>query len=66
LSIDALRERARNLSIEAKAASRQSLKVAIPSFYLLGNELDARGLQQEAIARTRAGFLRAAAPWPPD
>ncbi|MGC4029374.1 MAG: FAD-dependent oxidoreductase [Steroidobacteraceae bacterium] len=49
LALDALRERARHLRIDADLVNRDSL-------YLQGDLLDAAGLQREALARRRAGF----------
>jgi glycine/D-amino acid oxidase-like deaminating enzyme len=49
LALDALRERARALEIDADLVNRDSL-------YLQGNVLDAAGLRTEAEARRRAGF----------
>ena len=49
LSVDALRERAQRLGIEADVRERLSL-------YLSGDILDADGLRREAEARRHAGF----------
>jgi glycine/D-amino acid oxidase-like deaminating enzyme len=49
MALDALRERTRQLGIDADCVNRDSL-------YLAGNLLDARGLAREAEARRRAGF----------
>lgn len=49
LAVDALRERTRELGIQADQVNRDSL-------YLSGNELDRAGLLAEAAARRRAGF----------
>lgn len=49
LALDALRERARHLGIDADQANRDSL-------YIEGDVLDAEGLRDEGQARRRAGF----------
>ena len=49
LAVDALRERSRQLGIQADQVNRDSL-------YLSGNVLDRAGLLREADARRRAGF----------
>ncbi len=49
LAVQALRERARQLRIDAEMEEQDSL-------YLQGKMLDARGLQREAAARARAGL----------
>ena len=49
LALDALRERARRLELDAELINRDSL-------YLQGTELDEAGLQEECEARRRAGF----------
>jgi len=49
LAVQALRERARQLRIDAELEEQDSL-------YLQGSMLDARGLQREAAARARAGL----------
>lgn len=49
LAVDALRERTRELGIQADQINRDSL-------YLSGDELDRAGLLAEADARRRAGF----------
>lgn len=49
LALDALRERARHLALDADCENRDSL-------YLQGTRLDGSGLRAEAAARRRAGF----------